>query len=410
MQVRNQSYLRRKNKKSIIELLRKRAQSYSDLARELKLSNTAIANIVDDLIEQGVVYRENDAKGRGGIRLSINADFGYVIAVDFSRWEISFCAADFGSNILVRRKSEGISFHKGDIARIIGIVREIMAEDALKGRTLRCISIATPGKIDRESGKFILNPRFRELGSISLQTIFEEEFGCTVVVKNDINLALLGEKMYGALQDVENALMLHVDVGVGAALLIGGKVYEGAHGFAGEIGYFKLNMLLSDEDNYGNLSYANYFDSTSLFSSLGIVKREISLGMESILCDRIAERGGTWDDLTVSDLIDAYREKDPLAVRVIHSAARVIGTLAASLSELLDVEKIVLTGSVVGFGEEYLRNMARLTGDCPIVFSELEAKGIIMGAINAGIVAVFDDTLQQKRYDNENIDNNGNNI
>ena len=52
MQVRNQSYLRRKNKKSIIELLRKRAQSYSDLARELKLSNTAIANIVDDLIEQ----------------------------------------------------------------------------------------------------------------------------------------------------------------------------------------------------------------------------------------------------------------------------------------------------------------------------------------------------------------------
>ena len=55
MQVRNQSYLRRKNKKSIIELLRKRAQSYSDLARELKLSNTAIANIVDDLIEQGVV-------------------------------------------------------------------------------------------------------------------------------------------------------------------------------------------------------------------------------------------------------------------------------------------------------------------------------------------------------------------
>ena len=103
MQVRNQSYLRRKNKKSIIDLLRKKTQSYSDLARELKLSNTAIAKIVDDLIEQNIVYRESDAKGRGGINLSINADFGYVIAVDLSRWQISFSAADFGSNILAKR-------------------------------------------------------------------------------------------------------------------------------------------------------------------------------------------------------------------------------------------------------------------------------------------------------------------
>ena len=88
MQVRNQSYLRRKNKNSIIELLRKKTQSYSDLARELKLSNTAIANIVDDLISENVVYRESDSKGRGGINLSINADYGYVVAVDLSRWQI----------------------------------------------------------------------------------------------------------------------------------------------------------------------------------------------------------------------------------------------------------------------------------------------------------------------------------
>ena len=95
MQVRNQSYLRRKNKNSIIELLRKKTQSYSDLARELKLSNTAIANIVDDLISENVVYRESDSKGRGGINLSINADYGYVVAVDLSRWQIILSAADF---------------------------------------------------------------------------------------------------------------------------------------------------------------------------------------------------------------------------------------------------------------------------------------------------------------------------
>ena len=63
MQVRNQSYLRRKNKNSILEILRTKTQSYSDIARELKLSNTAVSKIVDDLIEQDLVYRESDAKG-----------------------------------------------------------------------------------------------------------------------------------------------------------------------------------------------------------------------------------------------------------------------------------------------------------------------------------------------------------
>lgn len=277
MQVRNQSYLRRKNKNSIIELLRKKTQSYSDLARELKLSNTAIANIVDDLISENVVYRESDSKGRGGINLSINADYGYVVAVDLSRWQIILSAADFGSNILTTATIDDITFKKGDIEKIVAAVEALTKREELKGRALRCIAVASPGKIDKKSGKFILNPRFREIGNISLQAVFEEAFGCKVVIKNDINLALLGEKMYGGvLKNVQNALMLHVDVGMGAALLIDGKVYEGSHGFAGEIGYFKLNMLLSDENNYGNLNYGNYYDSTSLFSVLSIVKREIS--------------------------------------------------------------------------------------------------------------------------------------
>lgn len=83
-----------------------------------KLSNTAIANIVDDLISENVVYRESDSKGRGGINLSINADYGYVVAVDLSRWQIILSAADFGSNILTTATIDDITFKKGDIEKI----------------------------------------------------------------------------------------------------------------------------------------------------------------------------------------------------------------------------------------------------------------------------------------------------
>ena len=82
MQIRNQTYLRRKNKEEIIKLLREKSRSYSDIARSLMLSNTAIAKIADDLISDGLILRESDTKGRTGIGLRINNDYGYVLAVD----------------------------------------------------------------------------------------------------------------------------------------------------------------------------------------------------------------------------------------------------------------------------------------------------------------------------------------
>ena len=200
--------------------------------------------------------------------------------------------------------------------------------------------------------------------------------------------------MYGGvLKNVQNALMLHVDVGMGAALLIDGKVYEGSHGFAGEIGYFKLNMLLSDENNYGNLNYGNYYDSTSLFSVLSIVKREISLGTETVLKDWLEASGRSWDDVTIDELLKAYRLKDALVVRAIHSAARVIGTFASSMSEFLDLDTVILIGSVTGLGKEYLKYISKYAKNSPVEFSELGSDATIMGTINAGILAVFDGLL-----------------
>ena len=111
MQVRNQTYLRMKNKEDIINLLREKSRSYSDIARVLRLSNTAISKIADDLISHNLIKREGDTKGRTGITLSINADFGYVLAVDFSGRELNLCAADFESRILLQRNiSEVVRF------------------------------------------------------------------------------------------------------------------------------------------------------------------------------------------------------------------------------------------------------------------------------------------------------------
>ncbi len=394
MQVRNQTYLRKKNKEDVINLLRRHSRSYSDIARELRLSNTAIGKIADDLIADDLIKREGNVKGRSGITLSINADFGYVFALDFSGRELTICAADLESNVLAERKiPEVVRFGKKDFSRVMSVMREMMSDEKLSSRALRCVSVATPGKL-KSSGEFLLNPRFEGFENISMEKVLSDEFCCSVIVKNDVNLAMEGEKAYGrVLSEVKNALMLHVDVGTGAALMFNDKVYDGCHGFAGEIGYFKLNMLSVGADSHDNLSYANFYDSLSLFSSLSILKREVTNGVDGYLKDLCKSSGIAPADLTIRHMIEAYRSGDAVAQRVLNSSARVIGTVAANLAEFLDIEVIILNGAVIELGEDFLQVVAEYADGRRVLYPDMKENASIMGAINAGVSRVFLDNF-----------------
>ncbi len=390
MQVRNQTYLRKKNKEQIIKLLREKSMSYSDIARTLMLSNTAIAKIADDLISDGLILRDGDMKGRTGIELGINGDYGYVLAVDLSGKMINVCAADMRSNILLRRTvPDVVHIERTDFETILSIMLEMTKSEVLKYKTLRCISIATPGKMDEE-GRFILNPRFGGFENVSLKNLTENVFSCPIVIKNDVKLALEGEKTYGTiLNDIPNAIMFHIDVGTGSALMLGDKIYSGTHGFAGEIGYFKLDTFRISDDDYGNLKYSNYFDSLSLYSVLEVVRREVCGGIDGYWNEIVSERKINGYDITIKDMIDAYNAGEPFTVKVINSSAAVIGSVAANIAEYLDIDIIIINGAAVDLGKGYLEAIRRAAVGKKVEFSSLLSDTTIMGAINAGITQAF---------------------
>ncbi len=390
MQVRNQTYLRRKNKEEIIKLLREKGMSYSDIARTLMLSNTAIARIADDLISDGLIVRDGDAKGRTGIELKINSDYGYVFAVDLSGKKINICAADMQSNILLRRTIPDIvHIERTDFEKVLYIMKEMTESETLAGKVLRCISIATPGKMDEE-GKFILNPRFGGIGNVSLKQLTEEKFPCATVIKNDVKLALEGEKTYGSiLTDVSDAIMFHIDVGTGSALMLNNKIYCGTRGFAGEIGYFRLDAFRTRDDDYGNLKYSNYFDTLSLYSVLDIVRREVSGGAKGYLTDLAGKRGVDAYGITIKDMTDAYIAGDPVTARALDSSARVLGSVAANLAEYLDIDMIVINGAAVDLGDNYLNAVRETARGKRVEYSSLMCDTTIMGAVNAGIMQAF---------------------
>ncbi len=199
-----------------------------------------------------------------------------------------------------------------------------------------------------------------------------------------------GEKTYGTiLNDVPNAIMFHIDVGTGSALMLGDKIYSGTHGFAGEIGYFKLDSFRISDDDYGNLKYSNYFDSLSLYSVLEVVRREVRGGIDGYWEEIFSERQTNGQDITIKDMIDAYNAGDQFTVKAINSSAAVIGSVAANIAEYLDIDIIVINGAAVDLGQGYLEAIRRAAVGKKVEFSSLLSDTTIMGAINAGITQAF---------------------
>ena len=138
--------------------------------------------------------------------------------------------------------------------------------------------------------------------------------------------------------------MFHIDVGTGSALMLNNKIYCGTRGFAGEIGYFRLDAFRTRDDDYGNLKYSNYFDTLSLYSVLDIVRREVSGGAKGYL---------------------------------------------TNLAEYLDIDMIVINGAAVDLGDNYLNAVRETARGKRVEYSSLMCDTTIMGAVNAGITQAF---------------------
>lgn len=179
--------------------------------------------------------------GRRPSLVGINRQYGCVAAVDFSSTDIRIAISNMKADMIDYGTVPGESrLNMSHLEQTIALLGEMLERHQMRERLL-AISIGTPGDIDRQTGYFLYAPRFEDCTKLNLHTIFQEAFGVDVLVKNDVNLATMGENLFGAGGGCRNMLYIALDYGIGSGMILDGRLFEGARGFSGEIGLWLMD-------------------------------------------------------------------------------------------------------------------------------------------------------------------------
>ncbi len=229
--------------------------------------------------------------------------------------------------------------------QIAGCAEKLAQAVGIEAARVRQVMVGVPGAIDPLTGRVSLTPNIAGLQDFDVLGYLRGRFGPDVAIENDVNLAMLGEQTLGCAGGCRNAAFLALGTGAGLGLLIDGKLFRGARGSAGEIADLPIGR-----------------DPTSRIPSPPGAF-ELEVGSAAII-DRYRRQGGT-AAATVRDLFRLLEEGDEAAAAVLDATARWVALGVATLQSLLDLELIVLGGSI-GVRPELYERVRRVL---PTVFS-----------------------------------------
>lgn len=267
------------------------------------------------------------------------------------------------------------------LTNLIALLKELQTEAEKLNRTPLGIGLGVPGVTDDQGRSVRLAPG---LGwqDMNLGEVLETEFSLPVWVDNDVNVFLRGEVMRGSMQKVKNGIGMTIGTGVGASLLLDGRIYSGSNGAAGEIGYWAFGVprgQSASKEDFGELE--------SFASGPGIARRAQELLAHEPTAGPIL-RAMVQDQLekiTASVICAAAQQGDEHCLDILAETGRTLGLVLANLSTVLDVDRIVVGGGVAQAGELLfgpMRETIRLLTPYPpeVVQSALGYRATIVGA------------------------------
>jgi len=236
----DQELVRSQNRALVINLLRLRGPlSRTDISERTGLAPSALTRLTRDLLEEGVVVESGKSDSTGGrpaVLISLNPDYARCIGIKVERARILAAAVDLTG--VIRERTEALfdapPTPQQVIDSVAGLVEELSYDRVLG------VGISISGFIDPTTGEDLYTPI---LGwkRVPLRDPISQKTALPVWIENDVNALALAERWYGAGRSYRHFICITVGEGIGAGVVIGGEIYRGAFGGAGELGHITIN-------------------------------------------------------------------------------------------------------------------------------------------------------------------------
>ena len=246
----------------------------------------------------------------------------YILGVDLGGTKISTGIADKNGKLLFNETimTEAAKGQKHVISRIESSIRTVVEKSGHSLSEVAKIGIGAPGPVVMEKGLILNPPNLPGWKRVPLRAILEKRFKKTVILENDANCAAVAELKFGAGKKFNNFIYVTVSTGIGGGIIIDKKIYRGATGSAGEVGYMYIDI-----DNNGE-----------------------ALHLEGLAAGpAMARRFGR----SSKEIEELALEGDKKAQEEIQRTAKFIGIGFAGLVNILNPEAISVGGGVSNIGK-----------------------------------------------------------
>jgi len=419
--------LRSNNERVLLERLRAAGTaSRAELARVTGISKPTVSTALGHLERAGLVRETGEVvtsgRGRSAVLYEVDPTAGYVVGIDVGRSWIRVAVADLDGAIAGRAEVANTARDADEmLPAAASIARSVVRSAGLDWDVVVHTVVGSPGVIAPGTSEVRYAANLPGWGRPGLVERMQAELGTSLTVHNDANLAALGEHAFGAGQGSPLFVYLMVGTGVGAGVVVDGRLFQGAHGAAGEVGYLPfapepgaVRERAVDEsrpaDGRGMLEDAVGGDAVvAAATALGMVASRAaasgSAASGSAASGPGADSGpATALALGAKDVFDAARAGDPLALAAVRVEAGRLAHAVAAITAVLDPTLIVLGGGIGGNADLLLKPVREALAQLTPLRPELAASALGRDAVLMGAIATALTTAREYVFESRSTD------
>jgi predicted NBD/HSP70 family sugar kinase len=360
------------------------SRSLADISRELNSSIPTITKLVGELIMDGYLEDMGKIDTSGGRRPSIyglNPSAGFFAGIDINMDEVKIAVTDFKGDLVDFTTHYGFTLSNTEesFKELCRITKEFVSQIGIDTEAILAYGLSLSGRVNYQTGESFTY-HLKEGGNI--REFVENELKRPVFVENNSRAMTYGEFLYGQHGFKKDILFMNVSWGLGMGMVIDGKLTYGKSGFSGEIGHFPI----LDNNQICQCGKIGCLETGASCSALQrMITEKLVAGRSSMLVNKFNK-----DRLIdLSDIMDAIREGDILAIETVEQIGLTLGRAVAGLINLFNSELVVI-GGLLSSAAEYLRlpvmtaiqkyTLSTVSRETEIKFSDLGEQAGAKGA------------------------------